>query len=134
MSDIVTFSLKKNKDKNYTVLFIKINVSRIDTTSEKADKIIKDYKKIVTENPGIVIILDIRMAESINNKLIWEKTPQMTDFDKTAKKHIKATTIICNSLLIINLIKVISKVHPFVTPTKFVGNNKDALEFIEKHI
>lgn len=134
MSDIVTFSLKKNKDKNYTVLFVKVNVARIDTTSEKADKIVKDYKKIVTENPGIVVIFDVRMAESINNKLIWEKVPSLASFDTVARKNIKATTIICNSLLIINLIKVISKVHPFVTPTKFVGNNKDALEFIEKHV
>ena len=134
MSDVVTFSLKKNKEKNYTVLFVKVNVARIDASSEKADALIKEYKKIVTNNPGIVVMFDVRMAESINNKLIWEKVPSLASFDTVARKNIKATVIICNSLLIINLIKLITKVHPFVTPTKFVGNNKDALEFIEKHL
>lgn len=134
MSNLITFSLKKNKQKGYNVLFIKINSTNLSCDNATADKFLDEFKKHVIENPGVLLIYDIRMVENINKKLMWEKASSLVSFNAIAKKNIKATSVISNSKLMVAIIKTVSKVHPFVTPIKFVNNNKDALNFIESYL
>ena len=134
MSSLITFSLKKNKMKNYNVLFIKINSPNLMCDNNTADLYLNKFKEYIIENPGLMLIYDIRLVENINKKLMWEKASSLVSFNDIAKKNIKATAVISNSKLIVGIIKTISKVHPFVTPIKFVNNNKDALNFIESYL
>jgi len=53
MSNLITFSLKKNKQKAYTVLFVKINSTNLSCDNVTADNFLKEFKKYVVENPGL---------------------------------------------------------------------------------
>lgn len=134
--DIVTMSVKVNKTKKYKVLFVKINISYFTSTKENLVKIINEYTQLLKDNKGIMIIFDIRMVEDADKKLMWEIAPLLSteELNTIAKNNIKSVAIICNSKLIINLIKVISKVHPFVIPVEFVSNNDEAIKHIERYI
>ena len=134
--DIVTMSVKVNKTKKYKVLFVKINISYFTSTKENLVKIINEYTQLLKDNKGIMIIFDIRMVENTDKKLVWEVAPLMStqELNNIARQNIKSVAIISNSKIIINLIKVISKVHPFVIPVQFVENNDEAIKFIERYI
>lgn len=131
--DLVTFSLKKNKNKNYNVLFVKVEKENLTATNEEVTKILKEFKKYVVDNPGLFVIYDVRMTRDINKKVLWENMHKITEFNDIGKSNIKAQSIIINNKMITSIIKTVTKVHPFVVKTKFVENNKDALQFIESN-
>lgn len=133
--NLITFSLKKNKTLNYNVLFVKTNKDKFTASSEEINKILSEYKKYISENPGILIIYDARSIEILDKKMIWENIHKVTSFNQLGKKNIKAQAIIINNKSIINIMRTILKIHPFVVKkTSFVTNNKEALEYIESNL
>ena len=133
--NLLTFSLKKNKTKNYNVLFVKINKEIFTASNSEVDSTLVEFKKYIGENPGILIIYDGRLIQTVDKKMIWENMHKVTTFNELGRKNIKAQSIIINNKAIISIVKTITKIHPFVVKkTSFVTNNKDALEYIESNL
>lgn len=133
--ELLNFALKKNKAKNYNVLFVKTNKETFTATKNEIDKTLANFKKYIIDNPGILIIYDGRSIQNVDKKMIWENMHKITSFNELGRKNIKAQSIIINNKSIISIVKTITKIHPFVVKkTSFVTNNKDALEYIESNL
>ena len=104
------------------------------TVKEKLMESLKEYKKIIQENNGLCVIIDARNIELVSPKLAWESASEIIKFNDIAKKHIRASSILLRNRTIINLVKVITKIHPFITPTKVCQTNEEAMGFINNII
>ena len=128
--DKIIYSLKKNKLKNYSALFVKINTEQFDFDNKEMDDLINEYKKYIIDNKDIRIIIDARMISSVNRKMVWENIHKI-HFSTDINKNIKCQSIILNNKLFKNLVNTITKIHPFLVKTAIVNDNSSAIKFIE---
>ena len=131
MEEIITFKLKKGKDEK-KILFIIMNKEYFSCSNEMKGKIINKYIEIVSKQDSIYICVDTRKITSFNPKIMWEGSSDLVKYRSILEPRVKATSIlICNKLLL-DTVGMITKIIPFISPTKFFSKNDDALKFLNE--
>jgi len=129
MEEIVTFKLKKGHG-DKIILFVIINSKNFSCSNEMRNKIIVKYVELINKYTSIYICVDTRKIEYFNPKIMWEGSTDIIKHKKILEPRIKATSVlICNKTLL-STIEMITKIIPFVTPTKFFSKNTDAINFL----
>jgi len=135
MDDLIEFKLKKggpNKDK--VLLFIIMKKENIGFDPQIKNQIISKYVSIVEKHPEIYVCVDARKISSFSKKLAWEGASDLYKYNSLFSKNIKASSFLISNANIINIIKLIEKIHPFACPTKFCKDNNESLTFLYKHM
>ena len=131
MEDLFDFKLKKggpNNDK--VILFIILKKKTVNYNLEIKNQIISKYVSLVERNEEIYVCVDARLVNSFSKKLIWEGAGDLFKFNKLFSKKIKACTFLISNTNIINIIKLVEKIHPFICPTKFCKDNNESITFL----
>lgn len=135
MEDLLDFKLKKagpNKDK--VILFIIMKKENIPYNLELKNQIISKYVSMIEKHPEIYVCVDARKISSFSKKLAWEGASDLYKFNSLFSKNIRASSFLISNKNIINVIKLIEKIHPFACPTKFCKDNNESLTFLYKHM
>lgn len=132
MEELLDFKLKKGKN-DKILLFIILKKTNINYSSEIKKQVIDKYVSIIEKNPSIYVCVDARVVNNCSKKLAWEGASSLYKYNDLFSKNIKAVSFMISSQNIINIVKLIEKVHPFLTPTKFCKDNLEALDFLYKN-
>ena len=132
MDELLDFKFKKGKN-DKVILFIILKKKDINYSNEVKKQVVSKYVSIIEKNPGIYVCIDARIVNSCNKKLAWEGASDFYKYNDLFAKNIKAVSFMISNQQIINIVKLIEKVHPFLTPTKFCKDNLDALDFLYKN-
>ena len=135
MDEFVEFKLKKaGGDKNKIILFIIVKKETINYIPNMKDQVIKKYIDIVKSQPELYICVDARKLQSISKKLSWEAASDLYRHNLLFSQHIRASSFLVSSQTLINIMKLIEKIHPFVSPTKFCKDNSESINFLYKYM
>lgn len=131
--DVVEFKLKNHKKYNKKILFIFFKEDAT-FTSENVDNIIKEYFKIIQENPEIHVIADSTNVNSISLKIVMSKVKKFRDNEVLLKKHVKSFAFIINNFIIRTIFDVVRESGIIKSPYIVTDNDKVALNFVIEHL
>ena len=131
--DVVEFKLKNHKKYNKKILFIFFKEDA-KFTSENIDNIIKEYFKIIQENPEIHVIADSTNVNSISLKIVMSKVKKFRDNEVLLKKHVKSFAFIINNFIIRTIFDVVRETGIIKSPYIVTDNDKVALNFVIEHL
>jgi len=129
MSNYGEISIKNHKRYNKKIIFVIFNECDINDENI-VEKMLVDYHKIVEENPGISSIIDARKVKSCSKTLTFSKAKTLKKYDVLVRNNLKSMALLLDNPILKMLLDAVTKIHPFVVPTKLVKDNKDAMNFV----
>ena len=132
MTNYGEITIKNHKKYNKKIIFFIFN--ECDISDEVAvEKLIVEYHKAIEDSPGISSIIDARNVKSCSKTLAFSKAKTLKKYDELAKKNLFSMSILLDNPILKMLVDAVTKVHPFVVPTKIVKDNKSAMDFVVSH-
>jgi Pyruvate/2-oxoacid:ferredoxin oxidoreductase gamma subunit len=129
MTSYGEITIKNHKKYNKKIIFLIFN--ECDINDENAiEKLIVEYHKVMEENPGISSIIDARNVKSCSKTLAFSKAKTLKKYDTIARANLVSMAILLDNPVLKLLMDAVTKVHPFIIPTKIVKDNKSAMEFV----
>lgn len=129
MSKYCDITIKNHKKYNKKIVFLIFKECQIDDATE-IDMIAKNYHKIIEQNKGISSVIDGRNVKGCSKTLAFTKAKGLSKYEAIVKENLSCMSIILDNPVIKMLLDAVTKVQPFVVPTKVVKENKDAMDFI----
>ena len=129
MSKYCDITIKNHKKYDKKIVFLIFKECYIDD-SQEIDAIAKNYHKIIEENKGISSVIDGRNVKGCSKTLAFTKAKGLSKYEAIVKENLSCMSIILDNPVIKMLLDTVTKVQPFVVPTKVVKENKDAMDFI----
>ena len=133
MSDYGDITIKNHKKYNKKIVFVIFNECFIDD-EVKLTKIVKEYHKIIEENPGICSVVDGRAVKGCSKTLAFSKAKNLKKYEELVKRNLVCMSILLDNPVLKMLMDAVTRIHPFVVPTRVVNNNKDAMDYILENI
>ena len=132
MSDYADISIKSHKKYGIKIVFLIFKECHIDNGDKLTDLIIK-YHKIIEDNKGIYSVIDSRGINGFSKTLAFSKAKTLKKYETMVINNLLSMSILIDNHLLKMLMDTVSKIHPFVVPTKISKTNKEAMEFIIEH-
>lgn len=133
MSDYGDITIKNHKKYNKKIVFVIFNECFIDD-EVKLTTIVKEYHKIIEENPGIYSVVDGRAVKGCSKTLAFSKAKNLKKYEELVKRNLVCMSILLDNPVLKMLMDAVTRIHPFVVPTRVVNNNKDAMDYILENI
>jgi len=121
--------VKNHKKYNKKIVFIIFEECDINN-EENLNVVINEYHKIIKENPGICSIIDARNVKGFSKTLAFSKAKTLKKYEELVKANLTSMSILLTSPVLKMLMTAVTKIHPFVVPTKVVNSNSEATEFV----
>jgi len=133
MSEYGDITIKNHKKYNKKIVFVIFKECFIDDET-KLTTIVKQYHKIIEENPGICSIIDARAVKGCSKTLAFSKAKNLKKYEELVKSNLVCMSVLLDNPVLKMLMDAVTRIHPFVVPTKVVKDNKDAMEYIIENI
>ena len=129
MTSYAKISIKNHKKYNKKIMFLIFD--ECDITDENiVEKMFVEYHKVMEDNPGISSIIDARNVRSCSKTLAFSKAKTLNKYDAIARANLVSMAILLDNPILKLLMDAVTKVHPFIVPTKVVKDNKSAMDFV----
>lgn len=129
MTSYGEIKIKNHKKYNKKIIFLIFNDCDINDDNA-IEKIIVEYHKIIEDNPGISSIIDARNVKSCSKTLAFSKAKTLKKYDTIARTNLVSMAILLDNPVLKLLMDAVTKVHPFIIPTRIVKDNKGAMDFV----
>lgn len=133
MSSYGDITIKNHKKYNKKIVFVIFKECYIDDES-KLTAIVKEYHKIIEENKGICSVIDARAVNGCSKTLAFSKAKNLKKYEELVKSNLVCMSILLDNPVLKMLMGAVTKIHPFVVPTKVVKDNKEAMDYIVENI
>jgi hypothetical protein len=132
MSEYADMTIKSHKKYGIKIVFLIFKECHIDNGDKLSDLVTK-YHKIIEDNKGIYSVIDTRGVNGFSKTLAFSKAKTLKKYETMVEKNLLSMSILIDNYLLEILVNTISKIHPFVVPTKISKTNKGAMDFIIEH-
>lgn len=129
MVEYATLSIKNHKKYGKKIMFLIFNECKIEDENE-VERLFVEYHKIIEENPGISSIIDARNVKGCSKSLAFSKAKVLKKYEDLVIKNLISMSILLDNPILKLLMDAVTKIHPFVVPTKIVKDNKEAMEYV----
>ena len=131
MDQYVEIKIKNFAKYNKKIICFSSKGKEIPNNGELAEKIVQKYKDLLTENPGCVTFIDLRIVEKFPITLAWNKVNVFAnEIDPIARKNLFASVIFVSGQSMKTFVNSIFQVYPPVIPTKICNSNEEGMEFV----
>jgi hypothetical protein len=133
MTEYAEITIKNHKKYNKKIVFVIFNECYVDDDA-KITSVVKKYHKIIEENKGICSIIDARNVKGCSKTLAFSKAKNLNKYEELVKSNLICMSILMENPVLKMLMDAVTKIHPFVVPTKVVKDNKSAMDFVIENI
>lgn len=131
MDQYVEIKIKNFAKYNKKIICFSSKGKEIPNNGELAERLVQKYKELLTQNPGCVTFIDLRIVEKFPITLAWNKVNVFAaEIDPVARKNLFANVIFVSSQSMKTFVNSIFQVYPPVVPTKICNSNEEAMEFV----
>ena len=133
MSEYAEITIKNHKKYNKKIVFVIFNEYYIED-EVKLKSVVQKYHDIIRDNPGICSVIDARNVKGCSKTLAFSKAKNLKKYEEMVKANLTCMSILLDNPILKMLMDAVTKVHPFVVPTKVVKTNKEAMDYIIDNI
>lgn len=128
LNNYVEFKFRKDKN----ILTLTCKKSEIPCNDELLKKGVETYKNYLLNNKPMVVILDVRLMETINASYVWNKVGKIfAEIEPIALEKVICGSVLLNNKIIKIMVNSILQVYPARRPFNISANYEEAMKFVK---
>ena len=128
LNNYLEFKFRKEQN----ILTLTCKKGEIPCNDELLKKGVDIYKNYLLDNKPLIVIIDVRLMETINTSYVWNKVGKIfAEIEPIAAEKVICGSVLLNNKLIKLMINSLLQVYPAKRPFNISGNYEEAMKFIK---